>query len=183
METFWIILAIAWSVAWGAVSANIVYKKGYESSTVALYFFFGLCITFIAAIVAYFKEDIAARDREIYERAKREKEREKLMKEAMASSTWRCPCGALNKDYETSCHRCGKTFNTVKQEMKTAEQTQIAATAQIPAPAPSVGQSNVSPVMSAGDIQNDLKKYKEMLDDGLITEEEFTAKKKQLLGL
>ena len=28
-----------------------------------------------------------------------------------------------------------------------------------------------------------LKKYKEMMDNGLITEEEYNAKKKQLLGL
>ena len=32
-------------------------------------------------------------------------------------------------------------------------------------------------------VADELKKYKEMLDEGLITEEEFTAKKKQLLGI
>ncbi|MBQ6677121.1 MAG: SHOCT domain-containing protein [Clostridia bacterium] len=33
------------------------------------------------------------------------------------------------------------------------------------------------------DIPEDLKKYKELLDSGVITQEEFDAKKKQLLGL
>ena len=33
------------------------------------------------------------------------------------------------------------------------------------------------------DTAEELKKYKELLDSGIITEEEFTAKKKQLLGL
>ena len=33
------------------------------------------------------------------------------------------------------------------------------------------------------DIKSELKKYKEMLDDGLITQEDFDAKKKELLGL
>ena len=33
------------------------------------------------------------------------------------------------------------------------------------------------------DTITELRKYKELLDDGIITEEEFTAKKKQLLGI
>lgn len=33
------------------------------------------------------------------------------------------------------------------------------------------------------DIKSELKKYKEMLDDGLITQEDFDTKKKELLGL
>jgi len=39
------------------------------------------------------------------------------------------------------------------------------------------GQSNVS------NIAEDLKKFKELLDGGIITQEEFNAKKKQLLNL
>lgn len=41
-------------------------------------------------------------------------------------------------------------------------------------------QSNVVPTGSQAD---DLKKYKSLLDEGIITQEEFDAKKKQLLGL
>ena len=38
--------------------------------------------------------------------------------------------------------------------------------------------------MPAGDdVTEQLKKYKELLDAGILTEEEFTAKKKQLLGI
>ena len=40
-------------------------------------------------------------------------------------------------------------------------------------------QSGV-PATSAAD---ELKKYKDLLDSGVITQEEFDAKKKQLLGL
>ena len=42
-----------------------------------------------------------------------------------------------------------------------------------------------SPVVVAGTISNadELKKFKELLDLGIITQEEFDAKKKQLLGL
>ena len=34
-----------------------------------------------------------------------------------------------------------------------------------------------------GDTVSELKRYKELLDAGVLTEEEFTAKKKQLLGI
>ncbi len=34
-----------------------------------------------------------------------------------------------------------------------------------------------------GSIPDEIRKYKELLDDGIITEEEFSAKKKQLLGI
>lgn len=45
-----------------------------------------------------------------------------------------------------------------------------------PAPAP-------APAEPKADVTEELKKYKELLDGGVITEEEFDAKKKQLLGL
>ena len=33
------------------------------------------------------------------------------------------------------------------------------------------------------DVKSELNKYNEMLDDGLITQEDYDAKKKELLGL
>ena len=38
-------------------------------------------------------------------------------------------------------------------------------------------------VSSTTSSADELKKFKELLDDGVITQEEFDAKKKQLLGL
>ena len=35
----------------------------------------------------------------------------------------------------------------------------------------------------AVDVKSELKKYKEMMDEGLITQEDYDAKKKELLGL
>ena len=40
-----------------------------------------------------------------------------------------------------------------------------------------------APKSGAGDVKAELKKYKEMLDDGLIEQEDYDAKKKELLGL
>ena len=46
-------------------------------------------------------------------------------------------------------------------------------------------KQKTAPVIVAGTVSNadELKKYKELLDIGVITQEEFDAKKKQLLGL
>jgi predicted Zn-dependent peptidase len=46
-------------------------------------------------------------------------------------------------------------------------------------------KSKPAPVIEATkcDEADQIKKYKELLDSGVITQEEFDAKKKQLLGL
>lgn len=47
-------------------------------------------------------------------------------------------------------------------------------------------QQMISELSNQANIKNDmdeLKKYKELLDQGIITQEEFDAKKKQLLGI
>ena len=46
-------------------------------------------------------------------------------------------------------------------------------------------KTKTTPVVSAPvtDEADQLKKYKDLLDAGAITQEEFDAKKKQLLGL
>ena len=41
----------------------------------------------------------------------------------------------------------------------------------------------VAPVSAAVSVADEIKKFKELLDMGVITQEEFNAKKKQLLGL
>jgi len=69
-------------------------------------------------------------------------------------------------DYE-KCPKC----NSRKIRKLTDEEYQLETAAAKTAPAPAV---------SAAD---ELKKFKELLDMGIITQEEFDAKKKQLLGL
>ena len=39
------------------------------------------------------------------------------------------------------------------------------------------------PINAGQSVADELKKYKELKDEGVLTEEEFQAKKKQLLGL
>ena len=74
---------------------------------------------------------------------------------------------ALDKiiDY-TKCQKCGSSdLKDISEEEMNAEQTQV--------------QNNTS----SGSSADEIKKFKELLDAGIITQEEFDAKKKQLLGL
>ena len=57
----------------------------------------------------------------------------------------------------------------------------IIAKAQIENTNQKIDISSAAPVASSN--ADEIKKYKELLDAGIITQEEFDAKKKQLLGL
>ncbi len=80
---------------------------------------------------------------------------------ATNDGSWKCACGAMNYSYETSCHRCGKT----KAES-------ISNSAASPAPKP-----------AEKSVTEQLEELKKLVDQGLITEADFEAKKKQILGL
>ena len=72
-------------------------------------------------------------------------------------------------DYK-KCPKCHSTdvkaLSKEEWEAEKAKQEQITSTS--------------APTISAAD---ELKKFKELLDSGIISQEEFDAKKKQLLGL
>lgn len=48
---------------------------------------------------------------------------------------------------------------------------------------PQINNSNKENYITNKDDENEIKKYKKMFDDGLITEEEFNAKRKQILNI
>jgi len=75
---------------------------------------------------------------------------------------WKCICGQLNASYVGTCS-CGRTRADVEDIKKKKEQEQNQA-----------GES---------ERLKQLQQYKALLDCGALTEEEFTAKKKQLLNL
>ena len=75
---------------------------------------------------------------------------------------WKCICGQLNASYVGTCS-CGRTRADVEDLKKKKEQEQNQA-----------GES---------ERLKQLQQYKALLDCGALIEEEFTAKKKQLLNL
>jgi hypothetical protein len=72
---------------------------------------------------------------------------------------WKCGCGKVHPAYVFSCS-CGR--NKRGEEGSKAEQKQM----------PNETERAAS-----------IREYKKLMDDGIITAEEFEAKKKQLLNL
>ena len=95
---------------------------------------------------------------------------------------WKCSnCGKAHYSYETSCS-CGKSiFDSLPTEKK--EEAAISTIDEISV------EKNMNTEQQKDNTNTDLspfdaiRKYKELLDEGIITQEEFDAKKKQLLGL
>jgi predicted Zn-dependent peptidase len=46
-----------------------------------------------------------------------------------------------------------------------------------------MSQQRMGHIINQSSPADEIRKYKELLDDGVITQEEFEQKKKQLLGL
>lgn len=77
---------------------------------------------------------------------------------------WKCACGRVNAVYVSSCS-CGRNRNGET--------------------APEPVSVQAEPEMEEVELRNAsaIREYKKLLDDGIITAEEFEAKKKQLLGI
>ena len=85
----------------------------------------------------------------------------------MASGGWKCTCGEIHASYVSSCS-CGRDKwevlhpqNTKKLEKTREQEKELDEMGKVSA----------------------IKEYKALMDEGIITQEEFEAKKKQLLGL
>jgi O-antigen/teichoic acid export membrane protein len=64
-----------------------------------------------------------------------------------------------------------------------ADLTPVIVESSAVVPVASEPSAPVNKPASVGEIEQSLKKYKKMLDDGLISQKDFDAKKKQLLNL
>ncbi len=83
--------------------------------------------------------------------------------------SWKCKCGTMNYSYQTSCQRCGE-----KKPFKSANTNEKTPTS--PAQVKAMAQKEKS-------IAEQLEELKKLKDQGLITEADFEAKKKQILGI
>ncbi|HCI63525.1 MAG TPA: hypothetical protein DFH97_00430 [Clostridiales bacterium] len=157
----------------GFATKVVIKNKGYDDNWFWWGFFFG----FIALIVACAKpQNVRYSYSPAHGTALAAAARESHEKKILAAGGWRCACGSVNAAYVSSCH-CGRSKSDVattqhKKELKAEKQDEHAKLADTQA-------DRADELDKAAAI----KEYKKLMDDGIISQDEFDSKKKQLLGL
>ena len=142
-------------IIFGCITRAINTNKGYEGG-----FAWGFWLGVIGIIVVACRAD----NRHYYDESEENSALSAYAKEVserriMDDGGWKCSrCGRINASYSTSC-ACGITMKESKNWG--TKKIEVAVHSQA----------------------DEIKKYKELLDSGAITQEEYDAKKKQLLGL
>ena len=166
----WLIVGIINSCIWGAITKSINENKGYDGG-----FAWGFWLGLIGMVVVICRQPnytVGYTPSDDYSYVPVSKPTTAVNYNAtVPSNGWRCTCNRVHQGYESSCI-CGKT----KREVLTAN---------IVLPEPSADpKPDPAPKATPEDTGIDsLRKYKILLDDGLITQEDYDAKKKQLLSL
>lgn len=154
-----IVAAIVWGFIWGLATDAVINNKGYDENWFWWGFFFGL----IAFLVAVTKPEINSLDEQTV-RILDEIVREDKKDDILNNGGWECYCGKINSVYTGTCG-CGRTKTEVSELRKQEREKE---------------QSKL--LLKDENIKLDnLKKLKELLDLGVITQEEFEIKKKQFL--
>ncbi len=116
------------------------------------WFWWGFFFGFIALLVALSKPQLYSTGPLSPQLAREAEERR-----TMEAGGWKCVCGRLNPSYTGTC-ACGRSRQAV-----------LAAAAE-----PALENEGATVRM--------IKQYKELLDSGAITQEEFEKKKREILG-
>ena len=150
-----LISLIVWGIIWGVATNKVIENKGYSENWFWWGFFFG----FLALIVACTKpqaQSYNSSSSSLFAAAAEEKM--KIQQQSLLEQGgWKCnKCGNVNPSYSGTCN-CGN--------LKVSNQTK-----------------EIEDKRETANFQK-MKSYKDLLDSGVITQEEFDAKKEQLLGL
>ena len=154
----------------GIICRYIVKNKGYDDYE-NYGFFWGFFLGFIGLIVCAVKPDqnIYSNNRTSGQNSSGLNYDYNKSSAPKDSAGWVCNCGTRNYGYETNCHNCGKP------KFKSAPVENTKPRIEIEKP-----RSVKSDEMSISDQIKEINKLKE---EGFITEEEYEAKKKQILGI
>ena len=188
-------------IVWGVVTQKNIENKGYDEN----WFWWGFFFELLAVLVAFSKPQ--QRETTNYYAEKKEDpiwmSNTNRMSASSTSDGWKCICGRTNQLYTGTCG-CGRTKEEVEETKKAKVAKSIAASRgfdvnksefnetkqQIHTEAPVKNETNQElhseiPVKkdTTTDKFEEIKKYHELLTSGIITQEEFEKKKKELLGL
>lgn len=151
----YIILAILWAVIWGCITKKVNENKGYYGG-----FWLGFWLGFIGLIIVSCKED----NRPAYNSTT-----DYIAPLEKSEDSWKCAkCGRYNSGYVCEC-------GLLKGDSALLEKQQAERNKQ----------KSEEKVKSDKEVENlqKLKAYKDLLDSGVISQEEFDKKKTELLNL
>ncbi len=176
----YIIVGIFWGVIWGIATQKVNENKGYYGGF-GLGFFLGL----IGLIIVLCKPDnryapAQTQYSPMYPTAYSEAGDRKMLE----NGGWKCKkCGRINPSYTGTC-ACGMTKGENNGTAKAIQQANSRAAEEVKTGSATQttekAQSGVDQELQ--NIQK-LRSYKELLDTGVISQEEFDTKKAQLLKL
>jgi len=156
-----LLITVGIASIWGAVTWKINDNKGYASNG----FWWGFFLGWVGVIVVACKANVSN----------------------YQMTGWKCVCGKVHSDYVTAC-ACGRTRNTVAS---VPEGHWTCSCGRIHAPYVTSCICGISkkealrPATASASSEEDtvklLKEYKNLLDSGAITPEEYEAKKQKLL--
>ena len=151
---FYFLVYFAICGIFGLITKKINTDKGYDGG-----FGWGFWLGAIGIIV------VACRQDNFYYKALKESIARNSPSSVNDVSTdgWKCSCGRVHAGYVSSC-ACGQSKINMLQHANAVSNAKADSNATT---------KNLSAI----------REYKKLLDDGIITQEEYDAKKKQLLGL
>lgn len=161
----YLIGCIVWAIIWGFVCRAIVINKGYVDDGTK-WFFLGFLFSIIAVIVAACKPAVVNAGDTAVRVAQSPSSRT-----TDRNGYWTCACGNKNPESVAYCI-CGR-----KRAMPGASDTRSTSrsysNSSYSAPRTETGKSPAEQI----------KEFKGLLDAGIITQEEYDAKKKKLLDI
>lgn len=153
-----ILIWLAQAALFGYACRSIVENKGYDAgSWFWLGFFFGI----FALLVALSKPD------QNYAYVYRAESSSVPSGPSDDEDLWTCSCGRRNYAYSNACAKCGKLKTQVEQERQAASRTVTTVSEE---------------KLEESQVIQYLKEYKELLDNGAISQAEFDKKKNELLA-
>ena len=156
----WIVGAVIWGFIWGYATKSVMMNKGYDEDTAGVWWLYGFLFSFIAFLVAFSKPEV--QQPPVINTVQMPEVTSD--KDILKKGGWKCSCGKVNYNYAATCSSCRKTKEQAEDEIYQREQEEQAKKAK------------------EQEMENlkYLSEYKQLFDNGIISQEEFD-KKKQLI--
>lgn len=170
MDLIWIVGTLIYSIIMGFVTKIIINNKGYDDNWFWWGFFFGILAIIVACAKPQNIRYTSSGSSSFYNHGVggNTTESERIRNQnTLNAGGWQCHCGRLNAAYVSSC-TCGRSKSDVRNANDEEQKREVA--------------KKQAEIVDESAKVSALKGYKELLDSGVITQEEFDAKKKQLLG-